>query len=55
MVANQKELLNLQESGRIYEVMSDVRQHKAIDLFLNKVLGKEEEAEEATVAANNMI
>ena len=28
----------LQESGRIYEVMSDIRQHKAIELFLSKVL-----------------
>ena len=33
----------LQESGRIYEVMADIRQHKAIEVLLDKVLGETEE------------
>lgn len=46
---------NLQESGRLMEVANDIRQHKALELMLQKVLeangaGETEAAEEAAAA-----
>ena len=43
----------LQESGRLMEVANDIRQHKALELFLSKALGEDvEEAEPAAATSD---